>query len=79
MLWKVKEALPELSEHEAVLNNLKEGLKVEYTEASSRWKEQVEAWEHNPSQPNPYKQSTEKIMLASVHLKLAKEDTSEIE
>ncbi|KAG1731320.1 uncharacterized protein EDB91DRAFT_1238951 [Suillus paluster] len=79
MLQKVKEALPELSEHEAALDDLKEGLKVEYTEALSRWKEQVEAWEHDPSQPNPYERSTEKITLASVRLELAKEDASELE
>ncbi|KAG2112875.1 hypothetical protein DEU56DRAFT_874348 [Suillus clintonianus] len=79
MLRKVKEALPELSEHEAALDDLEEGLKVEYAEALSRWKEQVEAWEHDPSQPNPYERSTEKITLASVRLELAKEDTSEIE
>ncbi|KAG1775056.1 hypothetical protein EV702DRAFT_1199653 [Suillus placidus] len=79
MLWKVKEALPKLSGHKAALDDLKEGLKVEYAEALSRWKEQVEAWEHDPSQPNPYKQSTEKITLASVRLELAKEDMSELE
>jgi hypothetical protein len=59
MLRKVKEALSERSEHEAALDDLEEGLKVEYGEALSRWEEQVEAWENNPSQPNPYERSTE--------------------
>lgn len=64
MLRKVKEALPELSEHEAALDDLEEGLKVEYAEALSRWKEQVEAWEHDPSQPNPYERSAESEYIA---------------
>ncbi|KAG1724948.1 uncharacterized protein EDB91DRAFT_1255002 [Suillus paluster] len=59
MLRKIKDALPELSEHEVALDDLKEGLKEEYSEALSRWKEEVEAWECDPSQPNPYEQSIE--------------------
>ncbi|KIK34338.1 hypothetical protein CY34DRAFT_98209 [Suillus luteus UH-Slu-Lm8-n1] len=79
MLRKMKDALPELSEHEAALDDLEEGLKEEYSEALSRWKEEVEAWERDPSQPNPYERSVERITLASVRLELAKEEASEIE
>ncbi|KAG2139185.1 uncharacterized protein EDB93DRAFT_1241990 [Suillus bovinus] len=64
-LMHMKEALPELSEHKAALDNLEEGLKEEYSEALSRWKEEVKAWEY--------------ITLASVCLKLAKEEALEIE
>ncbi|KAG2151533.1 hypothetical protein DEU56DRAFT_869093 [Suillus clintonianus] len=79
MLRKLKDALPELSEHEVALDDLEEGLKEEYSEALSRWKEEVEAWEQDPSQPNPYERSVERITLASVHLELAKEEASDIE
>jgi hypothetical protein len=63
MLRKMKDALPELSEHEAALNDLEEGLKEEYSEMLGRWKEQVEAWEHDPSQPNPYERGAESEYL----------------
>ncbi|KAG1823160.1 hypothetical protein DFJ58DRAFT_720087 [Suillus subalutaceus] len=79
MLRKMKDALLELSEHEAALDDLKEWLKEEYSEALSRWKEEVEAWERDPSQLNPYERSVENITLASVRLELAKEEASEIE
>ncbi|KAG1727882.1 hypothetical protein EDB19DRAFT_1897468 [Suillus lakei] len=75
----MKDALPELSEHEAALDNLEEGLKEEYSEVLSRWKEEVKACERDPSQPNPYEQSVERITLASVRLELAKEEASKIE
>ncbi|KAG2050456.1 hypothetical protein BDR06DRAFT_983999 [Suillus hirtellus] len=79
VLCKMKDALPELSEHEAALDDLEEALKEEYSEVLSRWKEEVKAWEHDPSQPNPYKQSIKNITLASMRLELAKEEASKIE
>ncbi|KAG1827661.1 hypothetical protein EV424DRAFT_1537239 [Suillus variegatus] len=78
MLHKMKDALPELLEHEAALVDLEEGLKEECSDTLSRWKEEVEAWERDPLQPNPYECSIESITLASVHLELAKEEAVEI-
>ncbi|KAG2139344.1 hypothetical protein DEU56DRAFT_755645 [Suillus clintonianus] len=79
MLRKMKDALPKLSEYEAALDDLEEGLKEEYSEALSRWKEEVEAWECDPSQLNPYERSVECITLASVHLELTGEEALETE
>lgn len=59
MLHKMKDALPELLEHEAALVDLEEGLKEECSDTLSRWKEEVEAWERDPLQPNPYECSIE--------------------
>lgn len=70
MLRKMKDALPELSEHEAALDDLEEGLKEEYSDTLSRWKGEVEAWERDPSQPNPYERSIEseyfKLFVSSI-------------
>lgn len=70
MLRKMKDALPELSEHEAALDDLEEGLKEEYSDALSRWKGEVKAWERDPSQPNPYERSIEseyfKLFVSSI-------------
>jgi len=55
----MKDALPEYTEHLDALNQLEDGLRVDYTDVLQKWKEQVEGWEADPSMPNPYERRAE--------------------
>ncbi|KAG1897298.1 uncharacterized protein F5891DRAFT_1129937 [Suillus fuscotomentosus] len=74
MQRKLKEAVPQCADHQAALNDLEEGLKEEYGEVLEQWRSQVEAWENDQSQLNPFKRNSDVITLASVRLALAKEE-----
>jgi hypothetical protein len=54
MLRKIKDALPEQQNHREALDDLEEGLRGEYSAALTQWRGQVEAWECDPSKPNPF-------------------------
>ncbi|OAX30673.1 hypothetical protein K503DRAFT_806897 [Rhizopogon vinicolor AM-OR11-026] len=54
MLCKLKEALPKCAEHQVALDELKEGLSEEYGAALKQWRTQVEIWENDVAQPNPF-------------------------
>ncbi|KAG2139540.1 hypothetical protein BD769DRAFT_1350679 [Suillus cothurnatus] len=79
MLRKMKEALPERTNQQITLNDLEEGLKEDYGGVLDQWRMQVEAWEDDPRQPNPFERNADIITLASVRLALAKEDEAEIQ
>ncbi|KAG2111751.1 hypothetical protein DEU56DRAFT_935828 [Suillus clintonianus] len=79
MLRKMKEALPERANQQAALNDLEEGLKDEYGDILNQWRLQVEAWEDDQSQPNPFERNADVITLASVRLALAKEEESDLQ
>ncbi|KAG2138229.1 hypothetical protein BD769DRAFT_1626642 [Suillus cothurnatus] len=79
MLRKMKEALPERTNQQIALNDLEEGLKEDYGGVLDQWQTQVEAWEDDPRQPNPFERNADVITLASVCLALAKEDEAEIQ
>ncbi|KAG1787040.1 hypothetical protein EV424DRAFT_1476780 [Suillus variegatus] len=79
MLRKMKEALPERANQQTALNDLAEGLKEDYGGILDQWRTQVEAWEDDPLQPNPFERNADVITLASVRLALAKEDEMEIQ
>lgn len=55
----MKEALPECAEHSDALNQLEDGLRVDYADVLQKWKEQVEGWEADSSMPNPYERRAE--------------------
>ncbi|KAG2127943.1 hypothetical protein DEU56DRAFT_872715 [Suillus clintonianus] len=74
MQRKLKEAVPQCADHQAALNDLEEGLKEEYGEVLEQWRSQVEAWENDQSQLNPFERNSDVITLASVRLALAKEE-----
>ena len=59
MLRKLKDALPERAEHQAALDELEEGLKGEYGAALDQWREQVERWEDDITQANPFERRAE--------------------
>lgn len=56
ILSKIKEAVPERSEHQEDLREFEESLSAgKYKEQLSKWKEGVEAWEDNMlNEPNPF-------------------------
>ncbi|KAG0706718.1 hypothetical protein DFH29DRAFT_899642 [Suillus ampliporus] len=74
MQRKLKDVVPQCADHQAALNNLEEGLKEEYGEVLEQWRSQVEAWENDQSQFNPFKQNSDVITLVSIRLALAKEE-----
>ncbi|KAJ8581383.1 hypothetical protein M405DRAFT_854827 [Rhizopogon salebrosus TDB-379] len=59
LLRKLKDALPERMDHQVALEELEEGLKGEYGAALEQWREQVEAWENDTTQPNPFERKAE--------------------
>jgi hypothetical protein len=66
MLWKMKDALPEREKHREAFEDLDDGLRGEYGATLEQWREQVEAWEHDAAQPNPFErkaQSMYEIMI----------------
>ncbi|KAG1734396.1 uncharacterized protein EDB91DRAFT_1084056 [Suillus paluster] len=50
-------------DHHKALDNLEEGLRGEYSATLAQWREQVEAWEHDPAKPNPLEQRVERTCL----------------
>lgn len=59
MLRKMKEALPERVNQQTALNDLAEGLKEDYGGILDQWRTQVEAWEDDPLQPNPFERNAD--------------------
>jgi hypothetical protein len=59
MLRKMKEALPERTNQQIALNDLEEGLKEDYGGVLDQWWTQVEAWEDDPCQPNPFERNAD--------------------
>ncbi|KIJ09680.1 hypothetical protein PAXINDRAFT_17230 [Paxillus involutus ATCC 200175] len=70
----MKDALPERGDHLAGLEELEDVLAEDKPEALGSWKKEVEAWEIDASQPNPFEPKIETMTQASVRLQLAKED-----
>ncbi|KAG1726729.1 uncharacterized protein EDB91DRAFT_1061499 [Suillus paluster] len=79
MLRKMKDALPEQENHCEAFEDLNDGLRGEYGATLEQWREQVEAWEHDAAQPNPFEQKAESITMASVRLELAREDQVDLQ
>ncbi|KAG1887614.1 hypothetical protein F4604DRAFT_1877484 [Suillus subluteus] len=74
MLHKIKNAFPERENHREAFEDLDDGLQGEYGPTLKQWREQVEAWEYDPTQPNPFERKAETVTMASVQLELARED-----
>ncbi|KAG1885253.1 hypothetical protein F4604DRAFT_1878622 [Suillus subluteus] len=74
MLHKIKNAFPERENHREAFEDLDDGLRGEYGPTLKQWRAQVEAWEYNPTQPNPFERKAETVTVASVRLELARED-----
>ncbi|KAG1844078.1 hypothetical protein DFJ58DRAFT_717693 [Suillus subalutaceus] len=74
MLHKIKNAFPERENHCEAFEDLDDGLRGEYGPTLKQWREQVEAWEYDPTQPNPFKRKAETVTMALLRLELARED-----
>ncbi|KAG2342432.1 hypothetical protein BDR05DRAFT_1000757 [Suillus weaverae] len=59
-----------------MLNKLKDTLP---DAALAQWREQVEAWECDPTKPNPFERRVETVTMASVQLELARDDQNDIQ
>ncbi|KAG1721224.1 hypothetical protein EDB19DRAFT_1835614 [Suillus lakei] len=59
MQRKLKDAVPQCADHQSALNDLEEGLKEEYGEVLEQWRLQVEAWENDQSQLNPFERNSD--------------------
>lgn len=59
MLRKMKDALPERENHREAFEDLDDGLRGEYGATLEQWREQVEAWERDAAQPNPFERKAE--------------------
>ncbi|KAG1724932.1 uncharacterized protein EDB91DRAFT_1331171 [Suillus paluster] len=79
MLRKMKDALPERENHCEAFEDLDDGLRGEYGATLEQWREQVEAWECDAAQPNPFERKAESITMASVRLELAREDQIDLQ
>ncbi|KAG1779216.1 hypothetical protein EV702DRAFT_1216574 [Suillus placidus] len=79
MLRKMKDALPERENHHEAFEDLDDGLRGEYSAALEQWREQVEAWERDAAQPNPFERKAESITMASVRLELARQDQVDLQ
>ncbi|KAI9568358.1 hypothetical protein HD554DRAFT_2205055 [Boletus coccyginus] len=78
MLKALKEAISRCTEYQVALSQLKKGLAQDHSEELVHWRVQVETWEKDPSNTNPYERGVESILLAAVRLKLAKEKAQNI-
>ena len=72
ILRKIIEAIPERNEHEEDLRELECSLSACYAKQLARWKECVEAWEQDMTQPNPFEV---KSHCACLNLQLVFSDT----
>ncbi|KAG1794813.1 uncharacterized protein HD556DRAFT_1474044, partial [Suillus plorans] len=79
MLHKIKNAFPERENHREAFEDLNDGLRGEYGAALEQWREQVEAWEYDSTQPNPFERKAETVTMASVRLELAREDEIDLQ
>ncbi|KAG1867715.1 hypothetical protein F4604DRAFT_1881617 [Suillus subluteus] len=60
MLCKMKDALPERENHHEAFEDLNNGLQGEYGATLQQWREQVDAWECDTTQPNPFEMKGQK-------------------
>ncbi|KAH7919139.1 hypothetical protein BV22DRAFT_1134058 [Leucogyrophana mollusca] len=76
MLRKSNEALKESASQRLALQELEAALPEQDVKA---WRIEVEAWENDQSQPNPYETKVETITQAAVRLQLAKDEAQELQ
>ncbi|KAG9311391.1 hypothetical protein JVU11DRAFT_8502 [Chiua virens] len=77
ILRKLIEAIPERNEHQEDLEEFEHSLAGQYGGQLAKWREQVEAWEEDASQPNPFEIKSNSITQASIQLQLAKDEVIE--
>lgn len=54
ILRKIKDAIPERNDHQCDFEELTQSLKHKFPEQLALWIQQIEAWEADPSSPNPF-------------------------
>ncbi|KAG2058703.1 hypothetical protein BDR06DRAFT_980165 [Suillus hirtellus] len=81
MLQKMMEAVITEKEHHLALWELKSSINDSEVGAASlaAWRMEIEAWEMDRSQPNPFQRRVGAMTQATVRLELAQQDTNELE
>ncbi|KAG9310751.1 hypothetical protein JVU11DRAFT_9359 [Chiua virens] len=74
ILLRLKEAVPERSEHREILCELEDCLSMQYGESLKKWKLDFEAWESDMLKPNPFEVKSHFVTQASMRLQLSKDD-----
>ncbi|KAG2122214.1 hypothetical protein DEU56DRAFT_873634 [Suillus clintonianus] len=81
LLRKVIEAVGAEQEHRIALSELEGSIRESELGASSlaEWREEIETWEVDHTQPNPFERRVDTMTQAAVRLELAKQDAKELE
>ncbi|KAF8435931.1 hypothetical protein L210DRAFT_3352549, partial [Boletus edulis BED1] len=74
ILLKLKEAVPEQSEHQDDLREFEASLAEQYGMQLTKWKQDIKAWENDMSKLNPFEVKSHFITQMSVRLQLAMDD-----
>ncbi|KAI6017041.1 hypothetical protein EDC04DRAFT_2870152 [Pisolithus marmoratus] len=75
LLHKLKDAICESAEHWGALQELENALMHDEPQAFTEWKEEMYAWEADPSKMNPFDPRVETLMQATICLQLVRDDT----
>ncbi|KAH7918389.1 hypothetical protein BV22DRAFT_1024674 [Leucogyrophana mollusca] len=91
VLRKIQEAIPERNSHLENLRLLEESIESSRITASlaggstdepvsilTSWRKEAEAWESDPTQPNPFEKRVETMTQATVRLQLAQDDAQKL-
>ncbi|KIK98410.1 hypothetical protein PAXRUDRAFT_31186 [Paxillus rubicundulus Ve08.2h10] len=73
LLKKIAEAIPEHNDHQEDFEELDSSLTAKYPTQLSQWKQDVEAWEVDASNPNPFEVLNNCTYQESIQLQLTKD------
>ncbi|KAG1790350.1 uncharacterized protein HD556DRAFT_1310740 [Suillus plorans] len=79
LLNKIKIAIPERDQHQYDFNEFHNALVDERPREITQWKDAIEQWEADHSNPNPFKTTTITMMQAAVRLKLSQQEAGDLE
>ncbi|KAG1777221.1 ZPR1 zinc-finger domain-containing protein [Suillus placidus] len=79
LLNKMKTAIPERDQHQRDFNEFHNALMDEQPCEIAQWKDAIEQWEADQSNPNPFKTTTITMTQAAVRLKLSQQEAGDLE
>ncbi|KAG9310193.1 hypothetical protein JVU11DRAFT_9829 [Chiua virens] len=74
ILTKIQEAVPERNDHCEDFLELPQSLCMKYPDLVSTWEHGVQEWELDPTTPNPFENSLQKLLKLVFTCNLAQED-----
>ncbi|KAK0490084.1 hypothetical protein EDD18DRAFT_1465849 [Armillaria luteobubalina] len=78
LLCKIKEAVPEMVDHRAALEDFSRSISKESSHHVQEWTQLVKDWENGASTMNPYVPAVKPLTLASVRVKLAEKESQKL-